>query len=125
MLNIKCLDKVSNHQVYDLNGISPQVLWHGHILCMKKDGPADILLCMSSPPPPLPPLPTAGKDSQGDCMSPFPANSRNGLMQIFFMTSCALPETKPAGDDFQLTALWLTDDDESYLDFTEHFSARP
>ena len=26
-----------------------------------------------------------------------------------------LPKTKPAGDDFPLTALWLNDDDESYF----------
>ena len=28
------------------------------------------------------------------------------------MISCALPKTKPVGDDLQLTALWQTDDDD-------------
>ena len=70
-----------------------QLLWHSHILCMEKDGPANILLCISSTPYP-PPLPTMGKDSQGDCISPFPSNSRKGSTQISIsqrMTSFAMP----------------------------------
>ena len=45
---------------------------------MEKDGPTNILLCISSTPYP-PPLPTMGKDG----ISPFPAKSRNGSTQIF------------------------------------------
>ena len=47
-------------------------------------------------------------------VSPFPDKSRNGLTPISIfqrMTSCALPKTKPVGDDLLLTALQSTDDE--------------
>ena len=93
MVNIKCLD---NSQITESTisiGISPQlschltsaqVPWHDHVLCMEKDGPANILLCMSSHPP-------IDKDSQGDCISPFPAKSRNGLTPIFLRHGAHCP----------------------------------
>ena len=57
-----------------------------------------------------------GEDPQGDGISTFPAKSRKyGLIRKIIsqrMISCALPKTKPVGDDLQLTALWQTDDDD-------------
>ena len=76
-------------------------------------------------PPLSPPPPHHEKKLPGRLHKYFSSQVQEWIDPNFFMTSCALPKTKPAGDDFQLTALWLTDDDESYLDFMEHFSARP
>ena len=75
MLNIKCLDKVSNYRIYDLNGTyepfdghlsTAQVPWshfvHGR-----------------------------GEDPQEDRRSPSPAKSRNGLIPTItseMMTLC-------------------------------------
>ena len=75
MLNIKCLDKVSNERIYDLTGTSPKpsTVFYSHdsssslatFGCMEKD--ANIIFTLHE----LPPPPPTGEDSQGDCISPF------------------------------------------------------
>ena len=124
MLNIKCLDKVSNHRVYDLNGISQLSYYGMATFCAWRRMDQLTFYFVSAQPPPLPP-PHHGKRLPGRLHKSFSSQLQEWIDPNFFMTSCALPKTKPAGDKFHLTALWLTDDDEIYLDFMEHFSARP
>ena len=61
MLNIKCLDKVSNERIYDLTGTSPKpsTVFYSHdsssslatFGCMEKD--ANIIFTLHELPPPL------------------------------------------------------------------------
>ena len=61
------------------------------------------------------PSSSTGEDPQGDCISPFPAKSRNVSTPISIsqrITSCALPKIEPAGDALQSTAPRSADDDD-------------
>ena len=65
-----------------------------------------------------------GEDPQGDGISPFPAKSRkygsNGKSISQRIILCALPKTKPVGDDLRSTALWPTDDDDDIKSKSEY-----
>ena len=88
MLNIKCLHKVSNHRVYDLNGISQLSYCGMATFCAwRRMDQLTFYFVWAHPPPPFPPpLPTMGKDSQGDCISPFQPSPGMDQPNFFYDT---------------------------------------
>ena len=111
MLNIKCLHKVSNHRVYDLNGISQLSYCGMATFCAwRRMDQLTFYFVWAHPPPPLPPAPpNHGKRLPGRLHKSFPAKSRNGSTQFFLWHRAHCPRPSQLKTTFNwLLSGWTT-----------------